>query len=112
MDQTYSYRRQEVVVKSLKVEEILERWPALFTPEQINEEFRRCTTIPLESSFMSNLDKHTSKLLTVFSSVGGSRGERLRLQWIELVQNPSASVVRKRDVVLRCLVDYMGDNIR
>ncbi|XP_055007435.1 sterile alpha motif domain-containing protein 3-like [Boleophthalmus pectinirostris] len=111
MERTYSYRRQEVVVRELTVVEVQERWPALFSPVQINEEFRRCTTVPLQSSFMSNLDKYIPKLLTLFSSVGGALGERLKSQWLELVQDTAASVVKRRDVVLRCLIEYIGDSV-
>lgn len=111
MSRTYSYRRQEVVTGRRRVEELKERWPALFTPAQINEEFRRCNTIPLQASFMSNLDRYIPKLLTLFSSVGGALGQRLKSLWLELVQDPTSSAVKKRDVVLRCLFEYMGERL-
>ncbi|XP_032362781.1 uncharacterized protein LOC116674409 [Etheostoma spectabile] len=57
MARTYSWRRQEVVAKSPGVAEFKERWPALFEPFQVNEEFRRCTAVPLEATFMSQLDR-------------------------------------------------------
>lgn len=111
MSRTYSYRRQEVVIGNKKVEELKERWPALFTPVQINEEFKRCNTVPLQSSFMSNLDKFIPKLLTLFSAVGGALGQRLKSLWLELVQDSTSSALKKRDVVLRCLIEYMGDRV-
>lgn len=51
---------------------IKERWPA-----QINEEFQRCTGVPQESVFMSQLDKYTPKLLDLFSAKGAATGENI-----------------------------------
>ncbi|XP_034038709.1 uncharacterized protein LOC117521504 [Thalassophryne amazonica] len=110
MFRTYSCRRKEVVAQSIRVAEFKERWPALFEPFQINEEFRRCNTIPLESTFMSQLDKYTPKLLELFSSRGGLVGQRLKNVLMELIQDPTATVVKKRDVTLRCLIEYLGEN--
>lgn len=53
---------------------------------QINEEFRRCNTIPLESTFISQLDRYTPKLLELFSSKGGAVGQRIKSVLIELIQ--------------------------
>ncbi|KAE8278095.1 hypothetical protein D5F01_LYC23836 [Larimichthys crocea] len=110
MARTYSWRRQEVVSKSPGVAEFKERWPALFDPFQINEEFRRCTAVPLESTFMSQLDKYTPKLLEVFSAKGGVIGQRIKNLLMQLIQEPSASALMKRDVTLRCLIEYMGES--
>lgn len=112
MSRTYSYRRQEVVTGSVKMVELKERWPALFDPVQINEEFKRCNTIPLVSTFVSQLDKYMPKFLTLFSSVGGALGHRLKTLWVELMQDTDASVVKKRDFVLRCLIEYMGEHVQ
>ncbi|TDH06222.1 hypothetical protein EPR50_G00131490 [Perca flavescens] len=112
MSRTYSCRRREVVGQSMQVAEFKERWPALFDPLQINEEFRRCNTIPLESTFFSQLDRHTPKLLELFSSKGGAVGQRMKSLFAELIQDPGASVVKKRDVTLRCLVEYLGESVQ
>lgn len=45
---------------------------------QINEEFKRITTVGLESTFMAKLDKCTPKLMDLASSRGGAKGERIR----------------------------------
>ncbi|XP_051772154.1 uncharacterized protein LOC127524567 isoform X1 [Ctenopharyngodon idella] len=110
MARTYSWRRMEVVVQSPDVAKFKERWPALFEPFQINEEFRRCAAVPLESVFMSQLDKYTPKLLDLFSVKGGAVGQRIKNLLMELIQDPSTSVVKKRDVTLRCLIEYMGES--
>lgn len=36
MDKTFSLRRQEIVEKESVVEQLKERWPVLFTTEQVN----------------------------------------------------------------------------
>ncbi|XP_045906817.1 uncharacterized protein LOC123971844 [Micropterus dolomieu] len=111
MSRTYSCRRREVVGQSMQAAELKERWPALFDPLQINEEFRRCNTIPLESTFMSQLDRYTPKFLELFSSKGGAAGQRMKTVLIDLTKDPQASVVKKRDVTLRCLIEYMGESV-
>ncbi|XP_034468605.1 uncharacterized protein LOC117777772 isoform X1 [Hippoglossus hippoglossus] len=110
MSRTYSCRRREVVGQSMNVAEFKERWPALFDPFQINEEFQRCNTIPLESTFLSQLDKYTPKFLELFRTKGGVVGQRLKSVLIEL--EPHASVVKKRDMTLRCLVEYLGESVQ
>ncbi|KAA8587585.1 hypothetical protein FQN60_016447 [Etheostoma spectabile] len=112
MSRTYSCRRWEVVGQSIQVAEFKERWPALFDPFQINEEFRRCNTVPLESTFFAQLDRYTPKLLELFSSKGGAVGQRMKSVFVELIQDPCASVVKKRDVTLRCLVEYLGESVQ
>ncbi|KAK7137425.1 hypothetical protein R3I93_017494 [Phoxinus phoxinus] len=62
-----------------------DRWPALFDPYQINAEFQRTTTVLLEPKFMSALDRHTPKLLTLFRAKGGALGRRLEII-MELLQ--------------------------
>ncbi|XP_034062296.1 uncharacterized protein LOC117540016 isoform X1 [Gymnodraco acuticeps] len=111
MSRTYSCRRREVVGQSMQVAQFYERWPALFNPAQINEEFRRCNTIPLESTFMSQLDRFTSKFLQLFSSKGGAVGQRMKGFMTELRQDQHVSVVKKRDVILRCLIEYLGESV-
>ncbi|XP_049455374.1 uncharacterized protein LOC125902801 isoform X1 [Epinephelus fuscoguttatus] len=112
MSRTYSYRRREVVGQSMTVAEFRERWPALFEPVQINEEFQRCNTVPLEQTFISQLDRHTPKLLELFSSKGGAVGQRMKSVLIELIKDPHASLVKKRDVTLRCLIEYLGESVQ
>ncbi|KAK3528880.1 hypothetical protein QTP70_011755 [Hemibagrus guttatus] len=45
---------------------------------EINDEFKRITTINLESTFMAKLDHCTQKLMDVVSSRGGASGVRIR----------------------------------
>ncbi|KAJ4944007.1 hypothetical protein JOQ06_012557 [Pogonophryne albipinna] len=86
MSKTYSWRRQELVAKSPQVEDFKERWPALFQPFQINEEFQRCNAVPLESTFMFQLDRYTPKLLELFNAKGGAVGQRIKALLNALIQ--------------------------
>ncbi|KAK7912567.1 hypothetical protein WMY93_012778 [Mugilogobius chulae] len=71
MAKTFSLRRREIVEKELGVEELRERWPALFTVDEINAEFLRITTVPLQTRFLASLDKHYSKLIELIRRKGG-----------------------------------------
>ncbi|XP_009295485.2 uncharacterized protein [Danio rerio] len=109
MSSTFSLRRQEIVGQAPGVTDLLERWPALFKPSQICEEFLRINGISLESTFMSQLDRHTPRMLSLFNEKGGAVGQRIKVEMMKLIQDPSASVDKRREVVLRCLVEYMGE---
>lgn len=47
------------------------------SPFQINAEFKRITTMPLQSRFLSQLDVHSEKLIKLFKNRGGQIGRRL-----------------------------------
>ncbi|KAL0964083.1 hypothetical protein UPYG_G00318250 [Umbra pygmaea] len=53
-----------MVKKVSGVEELKVRWPALFSMDEINDEFMRIITVPLQTRFMASLDKYHSKLDT------------------------------------------------
>ncbi|CAM4678776.1 unnamed protein product [Leuciscus chuanchicus] len=76
---------------------------------KICEEFLRISCISLESTFMSQLDNQTPKLLSLFNAKGGAVGQRIKSQMMTLIQDPSATVEKRREVVLRCLIEYMGE---
>lgn len=46
---------------------------------QINAEFMRITTLPLQAKFFGQLDQYTANLIRVFSSRGGAAGKKIRL---------------------------------
>ncbi|KAK7886837.1 hypothetical protein WMY93_026458 [Mugilogobius chulae] len=77
MAKTFYLRRQEVVEKEMAVEELLRRWPALFTSEEINLEFQRVTTVPLQSRFLAALDNISPKVVAAIENRGGVVRERL-----------------------------------
>ncbi|CAL9682187.1 unnamed protein product [Knipowitschia caucasica] len=76
MGKTFGYRRQEIVQSEPSTKEIKERWPALFQEEEVNAEFVRITTRPLESTLFAQLDRHASKLLEASRKKGGSAGAK------------------------------------
>lgn len=49
-----------------------------FVSLQINAEFKRITTMPLQSRFLSQLDMLSHKLLKLFNKRGGQIGKRLQ----------------------------------
>jgi len=53
---------------------------------QICEEFLRINGISLESTFMSQLDRQTPKLLSLFNAKGGAVGQRIKSQMMTLIQ--------------------------
>ncbi len=53
---------------------------------QICEEFLRISGISLESTFMSQLDRQTPKLLSLFNAKGGAVGQRIKSQMMTLIQ--------------------------
>ena len=66
---------------------------------QINAEFQRITTLQLEPTFMSALDRYTPKLLGLFRAKGGALGETLKsilglleVQYLEWKWNGTSSV--------------------
>ncbi|XP_053271415.1 uncharacterized protein LOC128429156 [Pleuronectes platessa] len=108
MSKTFAHRRNEIVNLSPSIEVIKARWPALFEASHIEDEFQRITRVHLESKFMSKLDEYTPKLLNLFQSKGGTMGLRLQAILLKAPSNPSINV--SRDVVIRCLIVYLGES--
>ncbi|MEQ2312475.1 hypothetical protein AMECASPLE_031395 [Ameca splendens] len=78
MAKTFSIRKQEVVNQEPAVSDVKERWPALFDVAQINQEFRRITTVALETTFLAKLDQYSSKIMSLLSSRGGAAKLKIR----------------------------------
>ncbi|KAL7826197.1 hypothetical protein SRHO_G00339350 [Serrasalmus rhombeus] len=108
MAKSFSYRRHEVVNLCAAVKEFKERWPALFSESQIKDEFMRITTVNLERTFMTNLDAHTPKLLDLLKGKGGSAGTKIRPLLDSLAKNNDLD--HRRDLVIRGLISYLGEN--
>ncbi|XP_036946294.1 uncharacterized protein LOC119014943 isoform X2 [Acanthopagrus latus] len=58
---------------------------------------------------MSALDHHTPKLLTLFRAKGGALRRRLEIIMEPLEDSVHSSVERTREVVLKCLIEYLGE---
>ncbi|XP_074473268.1 uncharacterized protein LOC141757015 isoform X2 [Sebastes fasciatus] len=78
MEKTFAHRRHEVVGDVPMVEDFMVRWPALFEVSEINAEFKRITTVPLQSKFLSQLDHYSDNLTRLFQKRGGQLGARLK----------------------------------
>ncbi|XP_068567851.1 uncharacterized protein [Cebidichthys violaceus] len=94
MDKTFSLRRREIVEKELGVEELKERWPALFSVDEINAEFTRITTVPLQPRFLASLDKHYDRLMEIIKKKGGVIGEKIRNILKVLDHSPEVNLKR------------------
>ncbi|XP_039901922.1 uncharacterized protein LOC120742591 [Simochromis diagramma] len=107
MTKTFSIRRQEVVNQAPKINDLKERWPALFDAVQINQEFRRITTVNLETTFMAKLDQYSQKIMSLLSSRGGAA--KMRIRRIQNMLLEDDSVERRREVAIRGLVVYLRE---
>ncbi|KAL6457319.1 hypothetical protein MHYP_G00342820 [Metynnis hypsauchen] len=90
------------------VKDFKDRWPALFSESQIKDEFMRITTVNLERTFMTNLDAHMPKLLDLLKGKGGSAGTKIRPLLDSLAKNNDLD--HRRDLVIRGLISYLGEN--
>ncbi|KAI3374516.1 hypothetical protein L3Q82_006327 [Scortum barcoo] len=59
MARTFAYRQQEVVNQEPMIQDFIERWSALFREKEINAEFQRLVALPLEQTFLAQIDKTT-----------------------------------------------------
>ncbi|XP_038129181.1 uncharacterized protein LOC119781095 [Cyprinodon tularosa] len=108
MAKTFAHRRNDIVNQSPAIEDIKARWPALFEASNIEDEFHRITTVHLESKFMSKLDEYSPRLLNLFHSKGGTMGLRLQTILLKAPSNPNINITR--DIVIRCLMLYLGES--
>ncbi|XP_054587898.1 uncharacterized protein [Nothobranchius furzeri] len=104
---TPSGRRTEVVKDCPAIKDLMERWPSLFSENQIKEEFKRLTTVHLEQTFLSSLDRFTPKLLAMFQKKGGTAGTKIRPMLDSLNEH---HVDGRRDIIISCLVEYLGES--
>ncbi|KAL7872438.1 hypothetical protein SRHO_G00074210 [Serrasalmus rhombeus] len=104
MEKTFTLRRQEVLFDAPMVSDVQERWPALFDVIEINAEFRRITTMPLQSRFLSQLDLHSANLLRVFVKRSGQQGKTLR----DIVAMMTDDVDAGRKCIIKGLCMYLN----
>lgn len=107
MDQTFPHRRMEILQDMPYIAEFKSRWPALFSPQEINAEFRRITTAPLHSRFLFHLDQYTSKLMKIFRKKGGTHGRRI--SQIMAVLDETDTIEMKRACILKALAVYLNE---
>ncbi|XP_010795395.1 uncharacterized protein [Notothenia coriiceps] len=111
MDQTFPLRRREIVKKEPAVQNMVERWPALFTERQVFAEFNRITSRNLEADFFEALDQHTPGFIQLFKSRKGSVGQKLT-ELMQSINWPTPDVTEQRSVVLKGIPIVLGDDSR
>ncbi|XP_033935616.1 uncharacterized protein [Pseudochaenichthys georgianus] len=79
------------------------RWKA---DRQVNAEFMRITTFPLETKF---LDKHSTKLLQVIRSRGGV--VKQKTTGILQVLDETVDITIRRECILKSLMIYLGEPV-
>ncbi|XP_041949692.1 uncharacterized protein LOC121709989 isoform X4 [Alosa sapidissima] len=107
MAKTFSIRRQEIVNEAPAVSDLIGRWPALFDAAQINEEFKRISTINLEPTFMAKLDQYSPKIMALVSSKGGAA--KINIQRIKNMLLEDDSVEMRREVAIRALIVFLKE---
>uniref|UniRef100_A0AAV2LPK9 Uncharacterized protein n=1 Tax=Knipowitschia caucasica TaxID=637954 RepID=A0AAV2LPK9_KNICA len=107
MEKTFAHRRRELIEDMPFIAEFKNRWPALFSENQINAEFNRITTVPLLSTFMAQLDHYSSKLMKAFKQKGGAAGRRINLIMAAMDQSPT--IETRRECILKALCVYLNE---
>lgn len=108
MERTFSYRRQEVVQEKPMIAEFKSRWPALFNVDEINTEFMRITTVPLEFKFLAMLDQYSDSLMKLFQNKGGVTGRTIKNIMQPISQNNSIDM--RRECILKALCVYLNED--
>ncbi|KAF1384391.1 hypothetical protein PFLUV_G00119650 [Perca fluviatilis] len=108
MEKTISYRRYELVHDAPIIRDFQARWPALFDVSEINAEFKRITTMPLQSRFLSQLDVLSDRLVKLFEKRGRQIGKRLQSIMADMSQDDDVDV--GRECVLKGLCVYLNED--
>lgn len=61
----------------------------------------------LERTFLSRLDRYSTKLLEIFLRKGGTAGTKIKPMLDSLNEH---HVDGRRDIIIRCLVEYLGES--
>ncbi|XP_034562508.1 uncharacterized protein LOC117829078 [Notolabrus celidotus] len=106
MNTTFALRRQEVICDAPMISNVQERWPALFDAAEINAEFKRITTMPLQSRFLSQLDLLSESLLRVFAKRSGEQGKKLK----DIAAMMTDDIDAGRESSIKGLCIYLNEN--
>ncbi|XP_066497026.1 sterile alpha motif domain-containing protein 3-like isoform X2 [Hoplias malabaricus] len=107
MDVTFALRRKEVVESKPAISKMVERWPALFTEDQVYMEFNRIVGRNLKQDFYESIDRHSLRLIEIFQSKRGNIGQLLtHLSQQTKTKEPTDI----RTLVLRGLPIILGDH--
>ncbi|XP_034054547.1 dynamin-related protein DNM1-like isoform X2 [Gymnodraco acuticeps] len=75
---------------------------------QVNAEFKRITTINLQSKFFSSLDIHSTSLIDVYTKKGGVQGKKIKSIMLPITQTDSIDV--RRECILKGLCVYFNED--
>ncbi|KAK5872939.1 hypothetical protein PBY51_013597 [Eleginops maclovinus] len=106
MTSTFPLRRKEIIEDEPFVGQVKERWPALFTEQQIEAEFARLTSVDLKSSFFSGLDQYLTRFLELYKAKSSIVG----LTRLMSCLNDDSSTQTKRTIVLLGLPHFLKED--
>ncbi|XP_041851074.1 uncharacterized protein LOC121646244 [Melanotaenia boesemani] len=106
MKKTFPLRRKEIVVEEPLVAEVKERWPALFSEQQIEAEFARVTSVSLKGSLYAGLDQYLVRFLELYNAKSGIVG----LQRLTKSLADDSSILKKRTVLLLGLPYFLKED--
>ncbi|XP_054861515.1 uncharacterized protein LOC118470750 [Amphiprion ocellaris] len=109
MDQTFPLRRQEIVKKEPAVQDMVNRWPGLFTERQVFAEFNRIANKNLQGDFFQALDQHTPRFIELFKSKKGTVGQKLS-EFMEQISWATADITGLCSLVLKGISILLGDD--
>ncbi|TWW71186.1 hypothetical protein D4764_17G0006690 [Takifugu flavidus] len=107
---TFSLRRREVVECQPLVSKVQERWPALFSSEEIAKEFHRITSKDLLGTFNASLGKLVPGLLKLYRSKKGALGEKMEDLLDKLDEQTSDIVSHRKTAALRGLPIFLRED--
>ncbi|KAJ4921920.1 hypothetical protein JOQ06_022184, partial [Pogonophryne albipinna] len=81
---------------------------ATFALAFVNAEFKRITTINLQSKFFSSLDIHSTSLIDVYTKKGGVQGKKIKSIMLPITQTDSIDV--RRECILKGLCVYFNED--
>ncbi|KAE8289473.1 hypothetical protein D5F01_LYC11174 [Larimichthys crocea] len=76
--------------------------------DKVSSEFKRITTLHLQSKFFSELDAHSAILLKAYSKKGGVQGKKIKSIMVPITQTDSVDV--RRECVLKGLCVYLNED--
>ncbi|KAK1162170.1 hypothetical protein AOXY_G18502 [Acipenser oxyrinchus oxyrinchus] len=111
MDLTFSLRKKEIVEAEPLVSEVRERWPALFTEEQICAEFYRITTVDLMRTFHGSLEKHSAQLIRLYRARRGAFGDDMQSLLDKLDEQTYDIVAHRKMTALKGLPLFLREKL-
>ncbi|XP_073713966.1 uncharacterized protein [Misgurnus anguillicaudatus] len=105
---TFGYRRYEIVTEQPKIADFMNRWPTLFQENEINAEFLRITTVPLQIRFFAELDRLSTNLVKVIKGRGGAI--RSKTSQYVLAFDETSDINIRRECILRSIILYLGED--